>query len=38
VPLSIKKREHLQRQCLLQFNELDYRNNLQRLLNDGANG
>jgi len=37
VPLSVKKREYLQRQCLLHFNELDYRNNLQQLLNGGAN-
>lgn len=37
VPLSVEKREYLQRQCLLNFNELDYRNNLQQLLNGGAN-
>jgi glycosyltransferase involved in cell wall biosynthesis len=33
-PLTVAKRESLQRQCLHYFNELEYRKNLLRLIND----
>jgi phosphatidylinositol alpha-1,6-mannosyltransferase len=33
-PLTIAFRQELQNQCLLHFNELDYRNTLQRLIED----
>jgi len=33
-PLTVDTRESLQSQCLNYFNELDYRNNLLRLIND----
>jgi len=36
-PLPANARKHLQNQCLLYFNEPDYRNNLQELLNDRCN-
>jgi glycosyltransferase involved in cell wall biosynthesis len=34
VPLTEAIRRNLQRQCMLYFNEKDYRNNLQKLIND----
>ncbi|SDT52973.1 Glycosyltransferase involved in cell wall bisynthesis [Mucilaginibacter mallensis] len=36
VPLTLQQRENLQQQCLLHFNEQDYMNKLQQLLNDGS--
>jgi glycosyltransferase involved in cell wall biosynthesis len=33
-PLAVDKRKQLQEQCLLHFNETDYRNKLQLLLNE----
>ena len=33
-PLTISKRQKLQNQCMLHFNEMEYRNNLQKLIND----
>jgi phosphatidylinositol alpha-1,6-mannosyltransferase len=32
-PLTISARQKLQNQCMLHFNELEYRNNLQKLIN-----
>ena len=34
-PLNLRQRENLQQQCLLHFNEQEYMNKLQQLLNDG---
>jgi len=35
IPLTENKRQYLQNQCLLHFNETDYTNNLEKLINNG---